>query len=277
MKGFQTDLSGKNILITGGGGLLGIQHAIALGSQNANVYLLDKDSSKLSKANEILKAYNDFQVFPILCDVTNEGEVKQAFNKLIKSDVFIDTLINNASLNHDVSPESRVTRDTSFENYELNIWKNELDVSLDGTFLMCKYFGSEMARRKFGSIINISSDLSVIAPDNLIYNFASESAEIDKSKAKPISYSVSKTAIIGITRYLAAYWGKDNVRVNALSPGGVYNNHDQRFVDLLIQRIPMGRMANIDEYHAIIIFLCSDGSKYMTGQNIIIDGGRTII
>ena len=271
------DLSKKNVLVTGGGGLLGVQHAVALSRANASVYLLDSDSNNLDRAISVLNENQIGSITGIVCDITDESQVRLVFENLMKQEVFIDVLINNAGIDHKIDSGLSNKKNTAFESFPLGAWKKELAVALDGAFLMCKYFGSEMARRSRGSIINIASDLSVISPDNRIYSFESDSGILDRTKSKPVSYSVSKTALIGITRYLAAYWAKDGVRVNAVSPGGIYTNQDARFVELLTNLIPMGRMANIDEYHGVILFLSSSASAYMTGQNIIIDGGRTII
>lgn len=271
------DLKHKNALVTGGAGLLGIQHTIALSRANANIYLLDIDDDRMNKALGIINDKNIKNVVPIICDITDENQVRKTCEDLLNKNIFIDILINNAGIDHKVDSVIDYKKNSSFENFPLDMWKKELSVTVDGAFLMCKYFGSEMARRSSGSIINVASDLSVIAPDNRIYNFEEDHRLHDKTKSKAISYSVSKTALIGITRYLAAYWAKDGVRVNAISPGGVYTNQDPQFVDLLSSLIPMGRMANIDEYQGIIIFLACGASSYMTGQNIVIDGGRTII
>ena len=271
------DLSRKNVLVTGGGGLLGVQHAIALSRANASVYLLDSDHNNLDMSLKVLNDNKIKDIKGIVCDVTDESQVKLVFENLIKQDIFIDVLINNAAIDHKIDSDLIIKKNTAFESFPLEMWKKELAVTVDGAFLMCKYFGSEMSRRSRGSIINIASDLSVISPDNRIYSFESEGGIHDKTKSKAISYSVSKTALIGITRYLAAYWAMDGVRVNAVSPGGIYTNQDERFVKLLSSLIPMGRMANIDEYHGVILFLACSASSYMTGQNIIVDGGRTVI
>jgi NAD(P)-dependent dehydrogenase (short-subunit alcohol dehydrogenase family) len=132
-----------------------------------------------------------------------------------------------------------------------------------------------MASKHGGVILNIASDLSVIAPDQRLYE--QEGVDALMQPVKPVTYSVIKTGLIGLTRYLASYWANKNIRVNALSPGGVFNNHDIEFVKKLSKLIPLGRMAHRDEYKGAIQFLCSDASSYMTGQNLILDGGRSII
>ncbi len=158
--------------------------------------------------------------------------------------------------------------------FPLSIWEQDLAVGLTGAFLCSQVFGSEMACQKRGVILNIASDLSIIAPDQRIYRLK-DLAE-DQQPVKPVTYSVIKTGLIGLTRYLATYWASSGVRINALSPGGVYAGQNPEFVHNLTNLIPLGRMAEPDEYKAAIQFLCSDASKFMTGQNIIIDGGRSI-
>jgi NAD(P)-dependent dehydrogenase (short-subunit alcohol dehydrogenase family) len=160
------------------------------------------------------------------------------------------------------------------ERFPLEVWNKDLAVGLTGAFLCSKVVGTEMARRRSGVILNIASDLGVIAPDQRIYREPGKSDE--EQPAKPVSYSVVKHGLIGLTRYLATYWADRGVRVNALSPGGVYNGQEEGFVKRLSQLIPMGRMADLDEYKAAVVFLVSDASSYMTGANLIIDGGRTV-
>ena len=149
----------------------------------------------------------------------------------------------------------------------------DIRVGLTGAFLYSRYFGGEMARRGRGVILNIASDLAVIAPDQRLYRV--DGAAEHEQPVKPVTYSVVKTGLIGLTRYLATYWADRGVRVNAVSPGGVFNNQPTEFVGHLQDRIPMRRMANVDEYQGAILFLCSDASSYMTGANLVIDGGRT--
>ena len=159
------------------------------------------------------------------------------------------------------------------ENFPLEIWNNDLAVSLTGAFLCSQIIGTEMAKAGKGVILNIASDLGVVAPDQRIYR--RDNLPEDMQNVKPVTYSVVKFGIIGLTKYLATYWAENGVRVNSLSPGGVYSNQPEEFVQKLTNLIPMKRMAGIDEYKGAIVFLCSDASSYMTGANLIIDGGRT--
>jgi NAD(P)-dependent dehydrogenase (short-subunit alcohol dehydrogenase family) len=184
----------------------------------------------------------------------------------------VDILINNAANNPKV--ESDGSRAWSrLENFPLEVWDDDLRVGLTGAFLCSRVFGAEMAKRGKGVILNIASDLAVIAPDQRQYR-QSGVAE-DQQPVKPVTYSVVKTGLIGLTRYLATYWAASGVRVNAISPGGVFNHQPDAFLQQLYQRIPLGRMANADEYQGAILFLCSDASSYMTGSNLVVDGGRT--
>ena len=264
------DLTGRNAVITGGGGLLGFQHADALLQKNCNVDLWDINEDSLKAKSKLLK-----QKFPMrrismsLVDITNEFQISELIKRNGYHETKVDILINNAALN----PKFEVSlTNANFENYPINIWNNEIAVGLTGSMLCSKHVGRLMATKGGGVILNIASDLSVIAPDQRIYEKQGLSTE--KQFKKPISYSVIKSGLVGLTKYLSTYWALENIRVNALSPGGVYEQQDEEFVLRLTSLIPMGRMANKDEYSGAIQFLCSDASSYMTGQNIIIAGGR---
>ena len=275
MKNF--DLSNKNALITGSCGLLGVKHAKALLQIGSNVVLTDIDQKTLIKTKTILESYNyKGEINYYVMDVSQEVSIINVLEKLKKDNIRIDILINNAAINPKQSSLKDNIRTTRLENFSLDVWNLELSVGLTGAFLCSKIFGSAMADdKKGGVILNISSDLSVIAPDQRIYK--NEGLENNLQAVKPVTYSVIKAGLIGLTRYLATYWPEDGVRANALSPGGVYTNQDPEFVKRLTNLIPMGRMAKSDEYISAIQFLCSDASAYMNGQNIVMDGGRSVL
>ena len=275
MKNF--DLSNKNALITGSCGLLGVKHAKALLQIGSNVVLTDIDQKTLIKTKTILESYNyKGEINYYVMDVSQEVSIINVLEKLKKDNIRIDILINNAAINPKQSSLKDNIRTTRLENFSLDIWNLELSVGLTGAFLCSKIFGSAMAEdNKGGVILNISSDLSVIAPDQRIYR--QDGIADDLQAVKPVTYSVIKAGLIGLTRYLATYWPEAGVRANALSPGGVYTNQDSEFVKRLTNLIPMGRMAKSDEYISAIQFLCSDASAYMNGQNIVMDGGRSVL
>jgi NAD(P)-dependent dehydrogenase (short-subunit alcohol dehydrogenase family) len=186
----------------------------------------------------------------------------------------VDILINNAANNPKMDGSNPdATRNTRLENFPLELWNLDLAVGLTGAFLCSRVLGNEMARQGKGVIVNVASDLGLIAPDQRIYRRAELADE--EQPVKPVTYSVVKHGLIGLTRYLATYWADRGVRVNAISPGGVYTGQDDGFVQRLSNLIPLGRMAHTDEYKAAIVFLVSDASSYMTGANLVIDGGRT--
>ena len=271
------NLSGKTALITGSAGLLGISHAKALLVAGARVILTDLDQIALDDAEQTIGKESVSQKFQsYIMDVTSEVSISQVASTLSESNTRIDILINNAAINPTASSIEGDKRTTRLENFSIDRWSLELSVGLTGAFLCSKIFGHAMVLNGFGGVIlNISSDLSVIAPNQNLYKQQNLSDELQA--VKPVTYSVMKTGLIGLTRYLASYWADRGVRCNALSPGGVYTGQDQEFVTRLEHLIPMGRMANIDEYQGAVQFLCSDASAYMNGQNIVMDGGRSVI
>jgi NAD(P)-dependent dehydrogenase (short-subunit alcohol dehydrogenase family) len=184
----------------------------------------------------------------------------------------VDILINNAANNPRVEQDAGVNF-SRLENFPIEQWSADLAVGLTGAFLCSQVFGSEMARRGHGVIVNVASDLALIGPDQRLYRKAGLPEHLQP--VKPVTYSVVKSGLLGLTRYLATYWADKGIRVNAISPGGVYNGQPDEFVAKLSSLIPMGRMASVGEYGGAILFLCSDASSYMTGANLVIDGGRT--
>lgn len=268
------DLTGKIALITGAAGLLGREHAAALAALGAKVVLTDISKDSLRNAAQKLKTeFSDQQIQTYEMDVTSITSIKSVQEQLDNKDR-IDILINNAAIDPKVNADNNLVEVSRFEHFPLSQWNFQLEVGLTGAFLCSQAFGTDMAKRGYGVILNIASDLSIIAPDQRLY----QKPELSKVQqpVKPVTYSVIKTALIGLTRYLATYWADQGVRVNALSPGGVYNGQGEEFVTRLTNLIPMGRMADRDEYQGAIQFLCSEASRYMTGQNIVIDGGRSV-
>lgn len=269
------NLSGKTALLTGGAGLLGVEHAAALLESGANVVITDISNTALQLAVKKLSMEYDLQkITAKVLDVTNLESIAAVATELSGEDLFIDILINNAAIDPKVNQEEGMLEYSRLENFSLDQWNLEIAVGLTGAFLCSQVFGTAMAKNDGGVILNISSDLSVISPDQRLYRNGNLSD--DMQPVKPVTYSVLKAGLIGLTRYLSTYWADKNVRCNALSPGGVFNNQSDEFVKRLSSLIPIGRMAKINEYRSAIQFLCSDASSYMNGQNILIDGGRSV-
>ncbi|NLF43475.1 MAG: SDR family oxidoreductase [Bacteroidales bacterium] len=268
------NLSGKTAVITGGAGLLGRQHAEALAGAGANCILVDVDNDLLDKTVQTLQlAYPSKIIIGKKTDITSLDEIQALYDYAINKFGKVDILINNAAVNPKMSSADDLKESSRFENFMLKQWEIELAVGLTGAFLCCQVFGSQMALNGSGVILNIASDLALIAPDQRLYR--QEGRADDQQPVKPVTYSVIKHGLLGLTKYLATYWADKNVRINSLCPGGVYNNQPETFVQKLTSLIPMGRMADQDEYQATVLFLVSDASSYMTGANLVVDGGRT--
>jgi NAD(P)-dependent dehydrogenase (short-subunit alcohol dehydrogenase family) len=266
------DLTGRVAVITGGAGLLGTKHAEIIAAAGGFPVLLDLPQSKPDvAAAAIAKQYN-VKAEGFAVDITQLSQVENVLQELLARFGRIDILINNAANNPKVESSGSKTW-SRLENFPLEVWNDDIRVGLTGAFLCSRVFGSEMAKRGKGVILNIASDLAVIAPDQRLYR--QPGLPEDEQPVKPVTYSVVKTGLIGLTRYLATYWATSGVRVNAISPGGVFNNQPEAFLAELHQRIPLARMAHADEYQGSILFLCSDASSYMTGANLVVDGGRT--
>ena len=260
-------LKNKIAVVTGAVGLLGKEHCKALSEAGANVVVCDLDDEKCIKFAEGLPTESvGFSV-----DITNADSVNSLKNKILKKFHIIDILVNNAAINDMFEDPAAAVEQSKFENYPIELWQKSLDVNITGTFLCSQIIGSEMAKRKSGSIINIASTYGIVAPDQSIYLNKEGTQTFFKSAA----YPVTKGAVISFTKFLAAYWGSKNVRVNSLSPGGVENNQDDFFIENYSKKTPLGRMANSYDYKGAIIFLASDASSYMTGANLVVDGGWT--
>ena len=270
------DLTGKAALITGAAGLLGMEHAKALLETGAKVVLTDVNKIGVeSVKQDLAKKFEPNRIFARVMDVTDLQSIYDVSAWLKSRRLRIDVLINNAAIDPKVSENEELIETSRLENFEREQWDFQIAVGLTGAFLCSRVFGALMASDgKGGVILNIASDLSVFSPDQRLYrkNGLPEALQ----PVKPVTYSVIKAGLVGLTRYLATYWADKGVRSNALSPGGVFTGQGEEFVNRLSSLIPMGRMANRDDYHAAIQFLSSDASAYMNGQNIVMDGGRSV-
>jgi len=269
------NLSNRVALITGASGLLGVEHSGALLELGASVVMTDINEKLLKKAYDaLLNSDNKERIFYKVMDVTNEENIQDVARTLISDGLNVDILVNNAAIDPKVQEDSLVET-SRLENFPLDDWDFQLKVGLTGAMLCSKVFGQDMAKRGEGVILNIASDLSVFAPDQRLYK--KDGLQPDQQPVKPVTYSVIKHGIIGLTKYLATYWADRGVRCNALSPGGVFSGQGDEFVQKLTELVPMKRMASNDEYRSAVQFLCSDASAYMNGQNIVMDGGRSVL
>lgn len=266
------DLSGKVAVITGGAGMLGVRHAEVIAEAGGCPILADIDeAAAVREAGKIAADYG-VDCLGIRADVTNKDDIINLRDVALQKFGRIDILINNAAND----PKVKADNDTAwsrFESFPIEMWNQDIAVGLTGAFLCCQVIGTEMAGGGGGVILNISSDLGLVAPDQRIYS--KPGLPVEKQPVKPVSYPVVKTALIGLTRYLATYWADKNIRVNAICPGGVQTDQPDEFLNKVTFRIPMGRMAGKDEYKGAILFMVSDASSYMTGATLVIDGGRT--
>lgn len=262
------NLDGRVAVITGGAGLLGKQHALAIHAFGGIPVLADINVGAAKRAA--------IEVGPrataVKLDVTDPQSVLRARNTVVRRFGRIDILINNAARDPKVGAGG-ITDPGRFEDLDLLSWNLDLAVGLTGAALCSRYFGEVMAERKKGTILNIASDLALIGPNQSLYEKRGIPASAQPKK--PASYSVVKSGLLGLTRYLATYWASQNVRVNALCPGGVLKDQPEEFLDRIAKLVPLSRMANLDEYQGAVVFLCSDASSYMTGSVVAIDGGRT--
>lgn len=267
-------LDNKIIIITGATGLLGRKHAEAVASHGGTPVLLDLSQRVLDDfANELNEKHNVGAV-GFAVDITNENAIERNSKQLIERFKKIDGLVNNAANNPKLEDSYKVNF-TRLENFSLKIWNDDVSVGLTGSFLCAKHYGYRISQNpNGGSIINISSDLGLIAPDQRLYK--KENVDDNLQNVKPVTYSVVKTGLIGLTRYLSTYWIDKNVRCNAMCPGGVENGQPQNFIQEVNTRIPIGRMANANEYQSTLIWMLSDSSSYLNGATISVDGGRTV-
>ena len=267
-------LTDEICVITGGAGLMGDSHAKAVLSAGGVACLIDIDQEKLNlEKARLQEAFDNPHVEIYKADITQRVEIEHISAELVEKYGHIDVLINNAANNPKVEGNASNMKPIGFEDFSLNMWDADIAVGLTGALICTQVFGSQMAIQGDGVILNISSDLGIIAPDQRIYEKDGLSA--DMQTKKPVTYSVIKHGLIGLTKYTATYWAKEGVRCNSLCPAGIENGQDDEFISKLANLVPMGRMATKEEYQNTVIYMVSDASKYMTGATVIVDGGRT--
>jgi len=265
-------LDGRVAIITGGAGLLGRMHAEAVLEAGGIPVLWDIRGNAVAGAAADLIASHGGVALGQTVDITDQVSVGAALDQVVVRFGRVDVLINNAAND----PKVKSGEDEAwmrFEHFPEAQWMQDIQVGLTGAFLCAQAVGTRLAAQSHGVIINVASDLGIIAPDQRLYEMPGLTR--DRQPVKPVSYSVVKHGLIGLTKYLATYWADRQVRVNALAPGGVQTSQPQEFIDKVASRIPMGRMAWRNEYKGAIVFLASDASSYMTGATLIVDGGRT--
>jgi 2-deoxy-D-gluconate 3-dehydrogenase len=264
------DMHGRTVLITGGAGLLGKQFSLSLAQAGANVMVSDLDGHAAREQAEYLKS-EGFNADSVQLDVTDPDSVRSATKAANSRFGSLDVLVNCAAINPKFDRENiEYQNNNAFENYPLEAFRQTLDVNLTGMFLSTQAAAPYMLEKGKGVIVNICSIYGLVGPDQSLYH-----QEDGTIRYKPVDYSVAKAGVLGFTRYLAAYYAGKNIRVNALTPGGVFNDHDPQFSEAYGSRTLLGRMAHLDEMNAAMLFLCSDASSYMTGSNLIVDGGWT--
>ena len=263
------DVSQETVIITGVSGQIGYQYALAFLDRGSQVVGLD---IKLCAGTEFLISKYPTKFCFINASVSNKKSLEEVRIDVVKRFGNPTVLINNAAI--DSPPSSASVENGPFEDYPEESWDKVIEVNLKGVYLCCQVFGAAMVIGGVGSIINISSIYGIVSPDQNIYNYRRKSGAVF---FKPVAYSASKSGILNLTRYLAVYWAKSNIRVNSLTIAGVFNDQESEFLKAYCGRIPVGRMANVDEYNGSVLYLASSASRYMTGANLVVDGGWTAI
>jgi 2-deoxy-D-gluconate 3-dehydrogenase len=263
------DLTGRVAVVTGGAGLLGTEFCCTLAEAGACVGVVDLNEGTAYALADQLSAQGR-SVIGIGCDVANPDSTQAMVNAALKAFGRLDILVNCAALDPKFDPQHGEEHTNSFEDYPLEAWNQAVSVNLTGMFLCCQAAVRPMLAQGKGSIINICSTYGLVGPDQRIYQRPGEAP-----RYKPVFYSVTKAGVLGLTRYLATYYAGTEIRANALTPGGIYNDHDETFLRAYSARTVMGRMARRDEMNGALLFLASDASSYMTGANLVVDGGWT--
>ena len=263
------DLTGRVALVTGGAGLLGAEFSRALAEAGAAVVVADLDASQAAAVSGSLRQQN-CAALGVAVDITSSTAVQAMVSATLETYGRLDILVNSAALDPKFDPQHAGAGAGAFEDFPLTAWQQALDVNLTGMFLCCQAAVRPMLAQRQGVIINICSIYGLVGPDQRLYQHPDQPARF-----KPVYYSVTKAGVLGLTRYLATYYSGQNLRVNAMTPGGVYNGHDETFLQAYSARAVLGRMAQKDEMNGALLFLASDASSYMTGANLVVDGGWT--
>ena len=267
------DLSGRTAIVTGGAGLLGAEFCRTLAQAGAQVLVADINGEA---ARSVVASLAQFQPtapgFALETDVTTRDSVRAMVDAALERFGRVDILVNSAALDPKFDPqqEDLDQLSTPFEDYPVQAWRQALEINLTGLFLSCQACIGPMLEQGQGVMVNLCSIYGLVGPDQRLYRKAGQAAQY-----KPAHYSVAKAGVLGLTRYLATYYARKNIRVNALTPGGVFNGHDDEFVAAYSARAVLGRMAEKDEMNGALLFLVSDASAYMTGANLVVDGGWT--
>ena len=269
------NIRGKVCVVTGGGGLIGMKHTEAILEGEGIPVLLDIFQGGMDRVKKaVLEEYGeDRTVETFVTDITDRKALEQIRDKLLEKYGHIDVLINNAANNPKVEEASKNLGPIRFHNFPVEMWNQDLAVGLTGAMLCAQVFGEVMEKQGSGVVLNISSDYGLIAPDQRIYR--KEGLPDDQQMVKPVSYSVVKHGMIGLTKYLAVYWADKGIRVNTLCPASLENGQNEEFVKKISNLIPMGRMSRPDEYVCTVLYMISDATTYMTGSTVVLDGGRT--
>lgn len=263
------DLTNRVAIVTGGAGFLGQQFSEALSESGANVVVADIDQAAAADCAEKLSNKHN-SALGVGLDVTDTASIQNLMDLTLEKFGQLDILVNSAALDPKFDSKNQFQNVTSFENFPLQTWKQALDVNLTGMFLTCQYASREMKKTGKGSLINICSIYGITGPDQRLYESLGEPRQY-----KPVYYSVSKAGVLGLTKYIASYYEGTEIRCNALTPGGVERGHDQAFKDAYGSRTVLGRMAFPHEMKGAVVFLASEASSYMTGTNLVVDGGWT--
>lgn len=264
------NLQDRVAVITGGAGLLGKGYCQTLAEAGAHVVVVDIEMDLASSLAEQIQQATGVETLALETDVSKYDSVQTMISTILERFGKVDILVNNAALDPKFDPEHASQHTNRFEDFPFEAWKTALDVNVTGMFLCAQAVSKPMLESNSGVIVNVSSTYGLVGPDQRLYERQGE-----PMRYKPVTYTVSKAAVLGLTRYLATYFANTGIRVNTLTPGGVFAGHDEEFVHRYSSKTVLGRMAKPDEMSDALLFLVSDASSYMTGANLVVDGGWT--